>query len=421
MNTLTVREYQPINIGKDFSLDPPAITERQARQLEKLSDGMKCKLFTWKLRSIVPQQYVGIISFGKISLEILPKIEKSDNVEIRHNLIHMLSVCRKLEIHESELARLAKKRMDLLEMFIRIFCNKLFAQVHKGLIRRYQTLEENIHVLRGSFLIPEQLRCNACKKERFFCRYDEFNDDNPYNRVLKSALIMLRHITRSEENRQLIQKLIPVFEDVATVDAIPEDVDKLAFDRTIRRYEPLFHMARIILSSCTPDVSSGTHVFFALLFDMNRLFEEYIGRMVQKVFIGKDPIVCLQGPHKFLARDHFVDGKLHFRLKPDIVMLLGDRTEKIIDTKWKMLSQDEKYIKISPADMYQMYVYAHQYCCPEITLLYPHYSSLGLPGILKRFKLEKETAEEIFINVATISLADVRKEVIQSQLRAILK
>lgn len=421
MKTLTVREYEIIKIGKKFEFNPPTITERQARELEKLSAGTRCNMFAWGRRSVVPQQYVGIISFGKIALEILPKIDKTDDNEIRHNLLHMLSICRKLDIRESQLASLAKKPMNLLEMFIRIFCVKLFAQVHRGVIRKYQTFEENLTMLRGSFLIPEQLRFNSVDKARFFCRYDEFKDDNPYNRILKCALKTILHYARSEENRRLIQKLLDVFEDVKKIDASPQDVDELTFDRTIRRFESIFQIAKLILSGFTPDVTSGGNPFFALLFDMNELFEEYIGRMVQNIYGGEAPVVYLQGPHKYLVKEHCHGGVPHFRMKPDIVIRAEENIHKIIDTKWKILSQAERNLGVSSADMYQMYAYAHRYVCPEIVLLYPHYSSMDLePGTLKRFKVIKDTVEEIIINVATISLKDVRSSSIQAQLRKIL-
>jgi hypothetical protein len=42
------------------------------------------------------------------------------------------------------------------------------------------------------------------------------------------------------------------------------------------------------------------------------------------------------------------------------------------------------------------------------------------PGIIKRFKALKDTEEEIIINIATISLADVRTNSINAQLQKIL-
>jgi 5-methylcytosine-specific restriction enzyme subunit McrC len=368
----------------------------------------------------VPQHFVGVISFGSFSLEILPKIENTGESEIRRNLLHMLAVCRKLDVRESQIARLARKPMNILEIFIGIFCEKLFEQVHRGLIHRYETLEENISMLRGTLMMPEQMKNNNVRKERFFCRFDEFRTDNPYNRVLKSALMRVKQISRNEDNRRLIHKLLAIFEDVAMADATSEDIKKLSFDRTTRRFESLFEMAGIILSGFTPDVTTGSHLFYALLFDMNELFEEYISRMVQRFYKQKAPVVYLQGPHKYLVKEHCEEGKHHFGMKPDIVIKTEDRIEKIIDTKWKKLSETDRNLGVSHADIYQVYAYAHRYMCPEVMLLYPHHSALSSdPGNQRKFKVLKETEEEMFMNVATVSLADLRD--IQDQLGRILE
>ena len=54
------------------------------------------------------------------------------------------------------------------------------------------------------------------------------------------------------------------------------------------------------------------------------------------------------------------------------------KTELIIDTKWKLLTEneDENY-GISQADMYQMYAYAKKYNTSDIWLLYPRNNEVG--------------------------------------------
>jgi len=73
-----------------------------------------------------------------------------------------------------------------------------------------------------------------------------------------------------------------------------------------------------------------------------------------------------------------------FPLRPDIGVRLrhNDQVVCLLDTKWKLLdwspSSKEasfKRVKVSPADMYQMYAYGNQYDAPTTVLLYPGFKN----------------------------------------------
>ena len=59
------------------------------------------------------------------------------------------------------------------------------------------------------------------------------------------------------------------------------------------------------------------------------------------------------------ARDSKGNGA--FAMKPDIVGVREGGYEWILDTKWKMLSQDEWREGVAQSDLYQMYAYASCY------------------------------------------------------------
>ena len=61
-----------------------------------------------------------------------------------------------------------------------------------------------------------------------------------------------------------------------------------------------------------------------------------------------------------------------FQMKPDIVITNKDQnTVFIMDTKWKLLSEDKANNGISQASMYQMYAYQKKYNAQNVTLLCP--------------------------------------------------
>ncbi|MEA1956524.1 MAG: restriction endonuclease, partial [Campylobacterota bacterium] len=92
---------------------------------------------------------------------------------------------------------------------------------------------------------------------------------------------------------------------------------------------------------------------FAFLFDMNVLFEKFIGRIIKDIY--KD----VEIPKKAKSFE-----ELH--LKPDIIV---NSENLIIDCKYKVI-QDGKIA--SREDRYQMYVYANNFKNIDTTmLLYP--------------------------------------------------
>ena len=61
--------------------------------------------------------------------------------------------------------------------------------------------------------------------------------------------------------------------------------------------------------------------------------------------------------------------KGRFALKPDIVI---DEGKIIVDTKWKILSENKSNQGISQSDMYQLYAYGTKYeNCEKLYLIYP--------------------------------------------------
>ena len=112
---------------------------------------------------------------------------------------------------------------------------------------------------------------------------------------------------------------------------------------------------------------------FALLFDMNRLFESYVGNFIKK----KLPDAILQHRGKYLT------GKPRgFALKPDIFLRYKNQNY-IADTKWKIVKSKDD---ISQADLYQLYAYGKKYNCGKLYLIYPRISGVDQKAMKFRYE-----------------------------------
>ena len=113
---------------------------------------------------------------------------------------------------------------------------------------------------------------------------------------------------------------------------------------------------------------AGSEVALALLFPMESLFESYIATLLRRTLDASVFTVSAQDRSYHL----FEEPKAVFQMKPDIV--ITNKIENaiyIMDTKWKVLSEEKANYGISQADMYQMFAYQKKYDADNVTLLYP--------------------------------------------------
>lgn len=421
MALISIREYEKVYIGDDRSR--PSVTRGQADLLANLKPTYGFEVFKYvNSNTLSAQQYVGVFQLGSLTIEVLPKVD-GDEQNVRRNLVAMLAVALDLSISEGDAARVASQNHGILEILIRLFCDKLFQQVHRGLVRRYEGREENLSVLRGKLGIVEQMRLNAANPERLFCRFDEFQDDNPLNQVLKAAVRLLLKVSREPRNQRQLAELLLVFEGVSdcTIQSLPWA--RVVIDRLSERYKPCYRLAEIFLKNTPPDVTGGAMYGFSLFFDMNTLFEEYVGRIAVRVFGPLGYKVTLQSPQRYLACDE-ANNRPVFAMLPDVVARLGTQIAWILDTKWKPLSLEKTRDGVVQADLYQMYAYANCYDCPDVVLLYPHHEELGVdPGTRNTYLLNPWIGEagksRKRIRVATLDLSNLNT--IPAQLKDIFR
>lgn len=422
MALISVREYEKLHVG-EFDADRPSVTPKQAEVITNLKPIYGFEVFKYvNGNTLSAQQYVGTFQFGQHTIEVLPKIDGTET-DVRRNLVAMLAVALDLEISEGDAARVAQQNHGILEILIRLFCDKLFAQIHRGLVRRYEAKEENLAVLRGRLGIAEQVRLNAGNPERLYCRFDEFQEDNPLNQILKAGVRLLLGISRDMRNQQQLAELMLVFEGVTDVHRQSLPWSKVVFDRLSDRYMPSFKLVEMFLKAIPPDVTGGAAQSFSLFFDMNVLFEEYIGRIARRTFVPEGYQVVLQGPQQYLALD-LANQRPIFAMKPDVVGKLGAKVAWILDTKWKPLSLQKSKEGVQQDDLYQMYAYANCYDCSDVVLLYPHHQELGgVAGVRSSFGLNPlvRAAEQPVrqVRIATVDLSELGA--VQQQLRNIIQ
>ena len=328
---------------------------------------------------IQARNYVGVLQTKSgLTIEILPKIaDKNDAERSKAVFIKMLRTLKNFPFKSSNLASLKTQNLPLLEIFISMFLCELEALVKKGIKSDYVALEENLNFLRGKLNINEQIKRNSIHKERFYVGYSEFLSDIKINQIIKTTLKFLYKKSNSSKNQQKIRELLFIFDDVSTCSDYKNFFANYAVNRQVKHYEQTLLWCKIFLLNNSFTPYKGDDLALALLFDMNALFESYVGNFIKKSFPG----TILQHSEK-----HLIEDPKSFRLRPDIFL----EGKFIADTKWKIIKLKDDILQ---ADLYQLYAYGKKYECDKLHLIYPKIGGATQESI--KFKYDDEMHLEI--------------------------
>jgi len=306
------------------------------------------------------QQFVGVIETkGGISIEILPKIGSAEEPNaIRKTFLAMLRELRHSPFNHFDTAHLNTDRMHLLEIFITMFLEELTLLVKRGIKSDYLAREENTRVLKGRLKIGDHIRHNIVHKERFAVEFDEYDQNRIENRLIKTTLQFLYKKSSNSLNVKRIREFLFVFDDIDPVHDFKSAFAKVKMDRQMKEYERVIRWSRLFLNNESFSSFSGNSVAFALLFDMNKVFEDFVAHHLRK--IGHS--VETQLREKSLIEQP----SPKFALRPDLRI----NGTIIADTKWKVIADSRD---ISQADLYQLFAYAKKFSMPRVVLIYPYH------------------------------------------------
>ena len=334
---------------------------------------------------LVTYSYVGIVQIGKKRIEILPKLFNdsknsqliASNPEIkrnaRKNLFSILSFCGLIPVHKSEMS-VYDQQKDFFEFLVSLFLDDLEKALIAQLHREYISYDDEIPFLRGKINLTKEIVKPPTKKHHFFCVYDEFSADNQFNRIIKASLKRIKELCKYEDNRKRADRLYILMDEVNDSIITLQSFSKISITRLNENYREIIQFCKLILFGETISSDSGAENFYALIFDMNLVFERYIAKLLRNSFPEKYQF-HYQEPLR-LASDQ--KGKTDLKrnkkeLRPDILVKI-DNQEKfqnhaIIDTKYKLALARDKSVAIS--DLYQMMAYCVASETDKAILIYP--------------------------------------------------
>lgn len=383
---IQVFEHQKLKVDKEKVFE-----KHHLEQLIRFNEKNENRYFKVIHNGIQCLQYVGVIQVNDLTIEILPKTDRSDHADKQkwqQVLLEMLSICRGMRVETSTKAYLKKKHNSVLHVYISIYLSELENLIRLGLIKKYNRIQRNQSALKGKLLVTKHIRNNLITKERLYCEHEIYTKNHLLHQVLLKGLNVVEPLLSINE-RNRIQNIRYYFQGIKDVSIGNSTIQKIRLHRKSKSYTNALELAKMFIFQYVPDLNFGNGQLFALLFDMNVLWEEYIYRALQR-YKPDGYMVSFQNAKRFWE---------HKTIRPDIVIRNTNNDIFIIDAKWKL----HQYKNPSDSDLKQMFAYNLLWGAEKSVLVYPnqfegtvtfsgeyHYSPRGS---------RQNSCEQIFVSV----------------------
>ena len=205
--------------------------------------------------------------------------------------------------------------------------------LQRGLKRGYVPREENLKKVKGRLAISLNERCNIQRKrlDKFYCRYQEYSEDIPENRILKKALRFAQQVLYTLESAGLRPLQEAISRCLSSFARVGDEIEvwKLKQFKTQKLYQEYpvaIQLAQTILrlyDYSLTKVTAREELCPVFWLDMPLLYEHYVLGLLREAYgdrieyqkegaTGCPDFVCYQPP---LVMDtkykpHLAGGKL---------------------------------------------------------------------------------------------------------------
>lgn len=308
-------------------------------------------------------EYVGVIKVGDLTVEVLPKADKSEDKALwQKTLINILKTVGVFNIHAPSSSTLQLRSNSILDLYFELFINEIEYLLHSGLIKKYRKVERNALALKGAINFGKHIQKNLVHQERFYVRQTVYDLDHKIHQLLYKTIRLIRTINTNSMLTSRLGALELNFPEVSDCTVSESFFNNFQYTRKTEPYKNALEIAHLLLFNYHPDVSSGNTNLLALMFDMNLLWEQYV-YVSLRTKLRNDYTISPQSSKKFWKPNNGYNSTMI----PDIVINKDQDNCIVLDTKWKNINGKNP----SPEDLRQLYVYKKYFKAKKVALVYP--------------------------------------------------
>ena len=245
------------------------------------------------------------------------------------------------------------------DLMAEILTNSTSFLLKRGLYREYITSHQSLPTLRGKLDVLRSARNLAVGKQLLECEVDDLSENNIFNQIIKTGLVLLAQDKDvSKPRRDAIKKILPFFStiDMLNPSAIPWTT--VRYQRSNRLYELPVHICAYVINRTLIDPNKEKQKLMMFSEEnFNRLYEkfvlEYYRRHHPELKANSEILDWNFDAEQSVGWEYLP------KMKTDITLHKGDKT-LIIDTKFYsqiLRARFENINRFNNGNLNQIYVY----------------------------------------------------------------
>lgn len=241
-------------------------------------------------------------------------------------------------------------------LFAAILAKGIGQQLKQGLYREYLNQIEDMPVMRGKIDMPGTIKNKLARKQLLTCEYDELSENNLFNQILKTTVMLLiRHAQVDIKYKSALKKEMLFFSGVDTVEPTSIKWSTIRFQRSNQSYRMLISLCQLIVEGMLLTTERGEYKMASFVDEqrMSRLYEKFIFEYFSKH--------CKNLDVRALQISWAVDDGIRTMLptmQSDITLSSGNKV-LIIDAKYYTHTTQIRFDKhtLHSNNLYQIFTY----------------------------------------------------------------
>ena len=313
--------------------------------------------------SIEARSYVGLVKLESLELLIRPKF--IDDRDFYKMFAYAFNL-DKIDLFKEDIMAPVTGGY-LTDLLFNCLVREIDKILARCLLKRYREQVDLLTTLRGKVDFSRAMERYARGAVDLPCRYEDLTCDTLENRILLSTLCLITPFVSSSVLLDKVHFLREFFAEFVSLERnLGLLLKQLAYhsDRLNRYYEQAFRICYLIYKSlCFTFEGTYFDVYPAILFDMNNLFERFLGRLLEEFAPPEYEVICQRSLGGYYNRE----GKQSPLLIPDYQLLQNGKCFILADAKYKLYEDN----KVSPTDLYQLTVYSMAGEAEKTIIYYP--------------------------------------------------
>ena len=256
-----------------------------------------------------------------------------------------------------------EKFKNIYDFFAEMLILGVSQQAKQGLHKTYIVRNESLLSFRGKLDMQGTIANRIQNKLELACEFDEWSEDNVYNQVVKSTLLLLKGKSDvNPQRKQRIKQLLLLFDNVQTIRLDTVKWNNLKFNRNSGLYPMLLYICFLVIDTKIINEKDGSTKMKGFWDDdqkMSRLYEKFLLGYFQKKHSGLNP--CAKSVEWDIDEKQS-DMRLIPGMQTDVI-LTGPQRTLILDAKYygKTLTTYYETKKLHTWNLYQIesYVFNH--------------------------------------------------------------